>query len=166
MHRYLSLALSVLVAVSSVTGILLGWKKQVDWLQPPTAKGSEGDLSAWLPLADLRRVAQVAFRQNALAGSPDEVDRMDVRPSKNSVKVIFAHDDWEVQVDGVTGEVKSVAQRHADWIERIHDGSIVSEAFKLVSMNVLGLGLLVTVVTGGWLYFGPKKMRRLKGRMG
>ncbi len=163
-HRYASLALAVLVTVSAVTGVLLGWKKQVDWLQPPTAKGSAGELSEWRSLEELRTAAQVAFRQNAPAGASDEVDRMDVRPSKNSVKVLFAEGDWEVQVDGISGEVKSVARRNADWIERIHDGSIVSEAFKLASMNVLGLGLIILVVSGLWLYFGPKRIRRLKGQ--
>lgn len=159
LHSWLGIGLAVLVLVSAVTGVLLGWKKQVNWLQPPTAKGTAGELEDWRTLGDLRSIAQEAFRQNAPPGSPDAVDRMDVRPGKNSVKVLFEFDDYEIQLDGVSGEVLSVAQRNADWIERIHDGSIVSEAFKVLSMNVLGVGLAVMVVTGAWLYFGPRRIR-------
>ena len=52
-----------------------------------------------------------------------------------------------------------MGQRNADWIERVHDGSIVSEAFKLGSMNALGLGLLFMTLSGAWLYFGPRRIR-------
>ena len=155
----LGLGLALLVLVSAVTGVLLGWKKQSDWLQPSTQRGSAGALTEWQSLAVLEAAAVGAFRQNTPAGAPAEVDRMDVRPGKNTVKVRFAYEDYEVQVDGVTAEVLSVGQRNADWIERIHDGSIVSEAFKLASMNVLGLGLLVMTASGAWLYFGPRRIR-------
>ncbi|RMD72544.1 MAG: hypothetical protein D6818_06270 [Bacteroidetes bacterium] len=92
------------------------------------------------------------------------IDRMDVRPGKGVVKVRFERGYWEVQVDGATAEVKSVARRNADWIEHIHDGSIVSEGFKLLSMNVLGLGAVLMVGTGLWLWLGPRRFRKLKRR--
>lgn len=104
----------------------------------------------------------VAFRQNAPRDAPAEVDRMDVRPGKNTVKVRFAYEDYEVQVDGITAEVLSVGQRNADWIERIHDGSFVSQGFKLASMNVLGFGLVTLGLSGAWLYFGPRRIRAHK----
>ena len=159
MHKALGLGLGLLVLVSSVTGVLLGWKKQSDWLQPPTQRGTAGALSEWRSLAVLEAAAVEAFRQNAPQGASPEVDRMDVRPGKNTVKVRFAYEDYEAQVDGITGEVLSVGRRNADWIERIHDGSIVSEAFKLASMNVLGIGLVVMTASGAWLYFGPRRLR-------
>ena len=159
MHRVLGLGLGLLVVVSAVTGVLLGWKKQSDWLQPATQRGTGGELAEWQSLAVLEAVAVAAFRQNTPADTPAEVDRMDVRPGKSTVKVRFAHEDYEVQVDGITAEVLSVGQRNADWIERLHDGSIVSEAFKLASMNVLGIGLLLMTASGAWLYFGPRRIR-------
>lgn len=172
-HRVLGLALSVLVIVSAVTGVLLGYKKQSDWLQPGTARGAEGALADWRPLYKLEAVARQAIVEAGVHADDDDpdveltLDRMDVRPAKNVVKVRFEEGDWEVQVDGITGAVLTVGQRNADWIERIHDGSIVSEGFKLVSMNTVGLGLLAMVGSGLWLWYGPRRVRQTRqGRQG
>jgi hypothetical protein len=87
---------------------------------------------------------------------------MDVRPDKGIIKVLFKNGYWEVQVDGQTGKVLSVAQRHSDWIEHIHDGSIVNDVFKLAYTNILGIGLFVLAASGLWLWYGPKVIRRSK----
>ncbi|SFU79131.1 hypothetical protein SAMN04487941_2411 [Pontibacter akesuensis] len=160
-HRYLGLCLGLFLLISSITGLLLGWKKNVDLLQPPTQDGLTTDLTQWIPLADMASVATAAL--DSAQGMPDvPIDRLEARPDKGIVKVLFAEGYWEVQLDGGTGKVLSVAQRHSDWIEHLHDGSIISDGFKLVSMNVLGLGLLVLTLTGVSLWFFPKQIRKLK----
>lgn len=163
-HRYLGLGLALFLLVSAVTGLLLGWKKDADWIQPPTQRGEAKSLSAWLPLDRLADTATAGL----YAARPDQrgnpVDRLDVRPGKGIVKVLFEQDNWEVQVDGGTGAVLSVAKRHSDWIESLHDGSIISDGFKLVSMNALGAGLVLMTATGVWLWYGPRVVRRIKGR--
>ena len=78
------------------------------------------------------------------------------------VKVLFEKGNWEVQIDGTSGEVKSIAKRYSDWIESLHDGSIISDGFKLVSMNVLGIGVLILMSSGIWLWYGPKVIREMK----
>jgi uncharacterized iron-regulated membrane protein len=87
---------------------------------------------------------------------------MDVRPSKGIAKVLFENGYWEVQIDGTSGKILSISRRHSDWIEHLHDGSIISDWFKLVSMNYLGLGALFLIGTGIWLWYGPKKVRQIK----
>lgn len=160
-HRYLGLVLAVLVLISSVTGILLGWKKDVELLQPPTQKGSTPNLEQWIPIAQMATNATAAL-DSAQGISTNPIDRIEARPEKGMVKVLFAEGSWEVQLDGSNGKVLSVARRHSDWIEKIHDGSIISDLFKLVTMNVLGLGLLVLTFTGFTLWFYPKRIRKLK----
>lgn len=161
-HKVVGLSLVLFVLVSATTGILLSLKKEVALLQPPTQKGANKDLAGWKPLEEL---AQTAIEGLVLA-QPDQagntIDRMDVRPSKGIVKILFENGWWEVQVDGTTGAVLSVAKRHSDWIEALHDGSIISDWFKLISMNFLGLGLLIMLITGVWLWYGPKRYRKLK----
>ena len=156
--------MAILLLISAITGLLLGWKKQVDWLQPGTQRGEAGELVDWKPISELSEAAVIAFRQNAGPDANAEVDRMDVRPSKNVVKVRFEYEDYEVQVDGITGKVLNVGNRTADWIERIHDGSIVSDLFKLISMNLLSFGVFIMTITGLWLYFGPKRYRAQRRR--
>ena len=161
-HRYLGVGLALFLLISAGTGLLLGWKKDADWIQPPTRKGPTKALAAWLPLEQLASAAEAGLYAAQPAEAGNVVDRLDVRPGKGIVKVLFAENNWEVQVDGGTGAVLSVAKRHSDWIESLHDGSIVSDGFKLVSMNVLGIGLVLMIATGIWLWYGPKVVRRLK----
>lgn len=164
-HRYIGLTVTILIFVSALTGIFLALKKDFDILQPPTQKGESKNLADWKPIDDLATIAMNAFYEKCPEQQGNPVAKMDVRPSKGIVKVIFDNGWWEVQVDGVSGEVKSIARRHSDWIEALHDGSIISDGFKLVSMNVLGFGLLFMLVTGLWLYYGPKRYRFLKKKM-
>ncbi len=160
-HRYLGIALGAFILISSITGILLGWKKDVDLLQPPTVKGKSTNLSEWISLDRISTIAYAAL-DSAQIITDNPIDRIEARPEKGMVKVLFTKGYWEVQLDGSTGKVLSVSRRHSDWIEQIHDGSIISDWFKLISMNVLGFGLLILSVTGFTLWFFPKQIRRIK----
>jgi len=159
-HRYFGVSISLFVFISAVTGVFLGWKKNFDILQPPTQKGLSLDLSQWKSPEALANAALASV--DSLGLTHANIDRIEYRPTKGIAKVIFDTGSWEAQVDATTLEVLSVAKRHSDWIEGIHDGSIISELFKVVSMNLLGIGLLVLIFSGLWLWFGPKKIRKLK----
>lgn len=161
-HRYTGLILAFLLVISAVTGILLSLKKDVDILQPPTRKGVSKDLATWKPIQELSELAASALYTARPDQASNPIDRMDVRPSKGIVKVLFKHGNWEVQIDGTSGEIKSIAKRYSDWIESLHDGSIISDGFKLVSMNVLGVGALFLICTGLWLWYGPKLVREMR----
>jgi uncharacterized iron-regulated membrane protein len=161
-HRYLGITLLILVLISSLTGILLAWKKNVEILQPSTQKGVSKELSTWKAISELSEIAQSEFIKKYPEQADNAIDRIDVRPNKGIAKVLFEKGSWEVQIDGTSGEVKSIAKRHADWIEQLHDGSIISDLFKLVSMNILGLGLIIMLITGFWLWYAPKIVRKIK----
>ncbi len=161
-HRLLGITLSILLVISAATGILLSLKKDIEIIQPPTQKGMAEDFSQWLPISTLDSLARTALYLAHPAQEGNPIDRFDLRPSKGIAKVIFENHQWEVQLDASTGEVKSIARRHSDWIEALHDGSIVNDLFKLISMNFLGFGLLFLITTGLWLWYGPKRLRYLK----
>ena len=152
-HRYIGIVIAILVLVSAVTGILLGWKKNIGLLQPPTQKGENLDVALYRPVKELAEVAALAV--DTLGLNASNFDRIEYRPTKGIAKVIFDTGSWEVQVDATSLEVLSVAKRHSDWIEDLHDGSIISDLFKLISMNFLGIGIILLVITGFWLWFGP-----------
>ena len=160
-HRWIGIALALFLFISALSGILLAWKKNVVILQPATQKGQANNLSDWKSLDALAAIATTAFLEE-YPGSSAVIDRMDVRPSKGIVKIILDKGWWEIQVDGSTGKVLSIARRHSDWIEAVHDGSIIGDLFKLISMNALGIGLIVMVSSGWWLWYGPKKIRKEK----
>ena len=161
-HRYTGLLLAVFVLISAVTGILLSLKKDVSIIQPPTQKGVSKDLSTWKSIDELSTLAITAFYKKYPDQEGNKIDRLDVRPSKGIAKVLFKDGNWEVQIDGTSGEVKSIAKRYSDWIESLHDGSIISDLFKLISMNILGIGILILMGSGIWLWYGPKVIREMK----
>jgi len=147
--------------ISAVTGVLLGWKKDVNLLQPPEQKGTSTAIEQWVSVNEIAESAKQAI--DSVVGRAIAIDKMDVRPSKGIIKVLFKEGYWEVQIDGVSGKPLSVLQRHSDWIEHIHDGSIVGDLFKLVYTNTIGWGLLVLALSGIWLWYGPKVVRKIKG---
>jgi len=164
-HRWTGASLFVLFLFISITGLLLGWKKDSKgYLLPNTQKGSSAVATDWLPLAQLqdRAVFCIDSLNNQLAPS---VDRMDVRPGKGIVKFTFKEHYHELQLDLSTGALLSFGKRRSDLLEQIHDGSIIDRQlgwsfFKLLYTTISGLALLTFTVTGFWLWYGPKRMRR------
>lgn len=161
-HKWIGLVLALFLLLSAITGILLGWKKDIALLQPPTQKGVNQSLENYQSVEALAKASLAAV--DSLGLTADNFDRIEYRPSKGIAKVIFDSGSWEVQVDATNLEILSVAKRHSDWIEHIHDGSIVSDFFKLISMNILGIGLVFLIVTGLWLWYGPKRIRNIKAK--
>lgn len=161
-HRWTGIMLFVFFFVIGVTSVLLGWKKDSAYIMPPTARGSSTELTEWLPAAVLTERAQSVVVDRLGAAYTTDIDRLDYRPGKGTVKVRFADHYAEVQLDGATGAVLSVGIRRADFIEQLHDGSIVSDPFKLVYSSLMGLATIVFTVSGFWLWYGPKVMRRTR----
>lgn len=168
LHRKAGAALCAFFLIISLTGLLLGWKKHTGGIiLPKTSKGVSADLSTWLPFDSLHQVALRTLRDSISTEFSPELERIDARPQKGSVKFVFLKHYWEVQLDGTTGEVLQISRRTSDIIENIHDGSIFDfwldtddEQFKLVYTTVMGVSLAGLSVTGFWLWYGPKRIRR------
>lgn len=114
---------------------------------------------------ELAQLGTAALYQET--GKLAEIDRMDARPGKGIVKILFKPRDLEVQLDATTGGTLSVGRRHSDWIERLHDGSMVDDwlgipngIFKVFYNTLMGTALVIFTVTGFWLWYGPRRMRR------
>lgn len=159
-HKVTGLILALFLILSALTGIFLAWKKNFNVLQPVTQKGETLEMNDWQPVELLSTKALLAV--DSLGLLAENIDRIEYRPSKGIAKVIFDKGSWEVQIDAKTLHVFSVAKRNSDWIEQIHDGSIISDLFKVISMNFLGIGILLLSLSGLWLWYGPRKIRKLK----
>lgn len=160
LHKWVGIPLAFFFILISFTGLLLGWKKNSDTIQPPTLSGSNQNVSGWLALDTLCRRAELAL--DSLSIGAGSIDRLEVRFDKGIIKVLFSEGYWEVQVDPANGKIKSVAQRHSDWIEHLHDGSLISEIFKLGYTSTSSIGLLILACSGVYLWYGPKVIRRNK----
>ena len=154
-HFWLALGLLLpgLLVVSS--GLLLQVKKHVAWVQPPEQRGTAGVPTIPLDVM-LRATATVP---EAGVSSWDDVQRIDVRPSRGVAKVWTAT-GYEVQVDLRSGAVLQSAYRRSDVIESLHDGSFFGDTAKLALFLPAGLALLSLYLTGTWMLLQPWNARR------
>lgn len=170
-HRWTGALLFVFFFLTAITGLALGWKKNTGGLiLPKTHTGVSSDPERWLPLDELTRHAIRHYQQQMGPHVPLDLDRIDVRPDKGIAKFVFVTGWWEVQVDNTTGDLLHIARRRSDFIENIHDGSIMDilsgtgGILKLLYTSMLGGALLVFTVTGFWLWYGPKRFKALMAR--
>jgi hypothetical protein len=163
LHRLMGIPLIVFFLVIGITSILLAWKKKAELLPPTlTSKVEQG---IWILPSEMVRIGEEEMKK---MGRDSEVDRIDIRPDKGTAKITFKTHFTEVQVDGYSGEVLSIGTRHSDWIEKVHDGSIVDyyttgeEGAKLTYSTLVSLGLILLALSGFYLWYYPKLMRKMK----
>lgn len=143
LHLWLSLVIFVPVVIVIGSGLLLQVKKEFDWIQPPTQKlqSAAPSISYDDVLRAVQKVPQINIR------TWDDIDRLDVRPSKGIIKV-RGRNHWEVQLNATTAEVLQVAYRRTDTIEAIHDGSWFFEGAKLWLFLPVAIVLFILWLTG------------------
>lgn len=165
-HNWFSIPLFVFMFLIGITGLLLGWKKQLHLL-PTTEKGKSSDSKTWLHIDSLQNIA-IQYSADSLK-LPSKIDRLDIRPAKGIAKIVFAQHFTELQLDCTTGKVLSVNRRNSDIIEKIHDGSIIdywfqnsSDGVKLFYTTGVSLGLMLLSFTGFWLWYNPVRIKKRK----
>lgn len=168
LHRVTGIFLFVFFFIIAVTGLLLGWKKQTGLL-PPTTKGNSANAAQWLSIDSLKNKANTYLLTSVNADLSIAIDRIDIRPEKGIVKFVYAEHFWELQLDCTTGALLQIGRRNSDIIEKIHDASLLDYSMKtsgdwikLAYTTVMGLALILFTVTGFWLWYGPKRMKKEK----
>jgi hypothetical protein len=171
-HRVTGISLLAFFLIVAITGLTLGWKKHSGGvILPKSYSGTSTDLKDWLPLDSLHKNAIKVFRDSISPTMPLDLERIDARVDKGMVKFVFIEGFWGIQIDGATGKLLHIERRRSDFIENIHDGSILDylfntkdEQLKVVYTSVMGLSLLTFVFTGFWLWMGPKRLRRRENK--
>ena len=158
-HKWASIIVAIPLLIILVTGILLLVKKEFTYLQPPSAKGIIN-----IPSISFEKIlAQVKTVKETDVNTWEDIDRLDVRPSKGIIKV-RAKSHWEIQLDSNTGEVLHVAYRRSDIIEQIHDGTYWQKNANLWLSLPVAIVVLLISLTGLFLFFYPYFKRFRKRR--
>lgn len=166
-HKWIGITAGVVLLVSATTGFFLLIKKKYDWIQPPSEAGTPG---APEDRASFARLYDSIFNHRCEEhpeGFPafqahEDIERFDVRPDKNIIKV-RSHVDWmEVQLDFTTGELINhhYMQRNSDWFEQIHDGQLIGEWWYEWGMPVIAVACVLMVFTGYLIWLWPKYVKR------
>ena len=156
-HRWGALLIALPVLIVIVTGVMLQFKKNSDWVQPPSQRGSSEE-----PTIGFDRILNVArMVPEAEVETWSDIDRLDVRPSRGMVKV-RCRNRVEIQIDASTGDVLQVSIRRSDVIESIHDGSFFHQGVKLWIFFPSALVFAGMWGTGIYLFIRPYFARRQK----
>lgn len=157
LHYWGAGVIAVPIVALIVTGLLLQMKKHWEWVQPVELRGST-QVPA-IELSDILRAIKEHQHPNVAVRGWEDVKRLDVRPDRGVAKATLQN-DYEVQVDLGTGKVMQVAYRRSDWIESIHDGSILGDWVKLGVVLPSGVVLLFLWCSGVWMWIYPFIGRR------
>ncbi|MBW6492746.1 MAG: PepSY domain-containing protein [Lentimicrobium sp.] len=167
-HKTTGAILFVFFFIISITGLLLGLKKHSSGLiLSKSFQGTSTDLKDWLPVDSLHKNACKILIDSVSSDLSTELDRIEIHKEKGMVKFVFTEGFWGIQLDGTTGQLLHIERRRADFIENIHDGSILdhyfgtgNEQIKIIYSSMMGLALFAFTLTGFWLWYGPKRMRK------
>ena len=169
-HRTAGITLFIFFLIIAITGLILGWKKNSNGLILPNSEiGQSTDISQWMHISDLQEIAFATLKDSIDKNIDLDLQRIDLRPEKGMVKFVFDNHYWGIQIDGFNGKVLAITKRRSDFFENVHDGSILDiifgtkgEIIKLIYTSIMGASLIVFVVTGLWLWAGPKILKRSK----
>lgn len=154
-HYWFSIAIAIPVLIVIISGILLQVKKQFTWIQPTEQKGTSK--TAVISLAQVLEISKTV--PEAKIETWDDVNRLDVRPSRGMLKV-WSKNNWEIQIDAETGTILQTAYRRSDIIEALHDGSFFHDYVKLWIFLPSGIILLTLWLTGMYLFILPIWVKR------
>lgn len=149
-HYWGAMVCAIPIIIIIVTGMLLLFKKQSDWIQPQTQIGY-----GKIPTISFNKIIDIITTHPKLKiSSWEDVKRLDVRPNKGIIK-IQSQNSTEIQMDHQTGKILQISIRRSDLIESIHDGSFFHKHAKLWIFFPSAIILLILWITGIYLFLLP-----------
>ncbi len=168
-HLWLGVVATLALVSISSTGVLLNHKRGLG-LMPDVPHETDAPLRSSVSLDSLAIAALLAAPAEArgewMPGKPVDpalIDRMDVRPRNGFVKVRFRdRGNTEVTLDLATARTLHVGARNDVFLEKLHSGEIFGDGFVLLS-DAGAIALIVTLLTGYWLWLAPRVLRSRPG---
>jgi hypothetical protein len=167
-HRKIASVLFIFFFLVSVTGTLLGWK----FLFTKTIFDNknikpETSIKKWLPLDSLETFA-TNFLNEKTKSQFDHAENIQLKPAKGYINFLFKN-NYSIQVDGETGAAIHIEQKNGSFIQDIHDGAIVGDWFgfktgtaKTIYSTIMGLALLFLTLSGFWMWWKPRQIKKSK----
>lgn len=146
-HFWVSLIVIIPLFIVTTTGLVLMLKKQLDWVQPPTQKGSGKTPN----IAFEEVLTSVQSVDGCETYGWSDIKRIDVRPSKGMMKVQLP-DGVELQIDSESGDVLQRAVRRSDLIEDLHTGAYFGNTTKYLFFFVAEILFFIQLITGIYLF--------------
>jgi|GEM_PF-1042648 len=142
-HRWIAMIIAFPMLFIILTGIFLQVRKPIDWIQPPTMKGSQ----KYAPTIALEQVlSEIKTVRKMKVNDWTDIKLLDLRPDKGIIKV-RNHNELETQIDASSGEILQTAQRRNDFVVKMHDFSAWNARLWLgLPIRLAFLGIFLTGV--------------------
>lgn len=143
-HRWISLIIALPFVITLLTGIILATRGFNSWVQP-----------SYAPLTD--RGVAISFEKilEAARSVPEariqewkDISQIDIRPEKANIRVRAKNTLWEIQINGITGEVTGKGERRFSLLIALHEGAYFGDLVRYGIFFPSSLGVLFLLLSG------------------
>ena len=168
LHRKIASVLFIFFFFIAITGVMLGWKFLfTETIFENKQIKAETSMNKWMSLDSLESHAIVTLNEK-INKKFEHAKNIQIRPLKGYINFSFKG-NYDIQIDGATGKTIRIEHKNGEFIQDIHDGSIIEELLKSklglskkIYTTIMGLALLLLTVSGFWMWFKPKQMKQSK----
>ncbi|MBX9733317.1 MAG: PepSY domain-containing protein [Chitinophagaceae bacterium] len=167
-HRKIASVLYLFFFFIAITGIMLAWKSifttkiyEDKSIQPGN------DITKWMALPVLEKKAVNALNEK-VNRKFKTAENLQLKMAKGYISFAFK-DNYNVQLDGATGNIILIEKKYGSLIQDIHDGAIIGDVLhvksglsKTVYSVIMGCSLLLLTISGFYLWFKPKQLKKNK----
>ena len=169
LHKQFASVLFVFFFLIGLTGSLLAFKSVFSkTIYENNANMFRGAKPQYLPIDSLENLATAAL--NSFAETKfKHSEKVEIKVSKGSV-IFYYKNALSIQVNSITGAPILIEKKFGGIIQDIHDGAILdtwienkSSIFKKIYSIIMGLSLLLLTITGTYLWYKPRLIKKQKG---
>jgi len=166
LHKKFASVLFVFFFLIGLTGSLLSFKSAFTKVIFENKQISgESKLAAILPLDSLETIATSTLNEKA-STSFKKSEKVEIKLSKGTV-IFYYKDAYSIQLNGASGAPILIEKKFGGIIQDIHDGAILDSLLtnklslsKKVYSIIMGLSLLLLTITGTYMWYKPKMIKK------
>ena len=156
-HRVISIFIALPFLLTITTGILLISRSFNPWVQPRDRIESRSELK--ISFAQILESAKTV--PEAQVQSWQDISQIEARPANGSIHV-RTKTQWDIQVDGATGQVLTNGYHRLSLLTALHEGAYFGKIVHFGIFLPMALGVLFLLISGVVIYLQPffkKKIR-------
>jgi len=166
LHKKFASVLFVFFFLIGLTGSLLSFKSAfTKVIFENKIISSESKLSKTLPLDSLEKIAISVLNDKANTKFKKS-EKVEIKIAKGTVLFYFK-DAYSIQLNGASGAPILIEKKFGGIIQDIHDGAILDSLLtnkfslsKKVYSIIMGLSLLILTITGTYMWYKPKMIKK------
>lgn len=156
-HRWVSIIITLPFVITLVTGIILATRGFNTWVQPEYAPVKTNLTVSFDQILQAAKSVPEAQIQ-----SWKDVSQIDIRPSTGNIRLRAKTTQWELQIDGVTGQVTGKGIRRFSTLVALHEGAYFGPMVRYGIFFPSALGVFFLLVSGVVIFVQPYWVRRKK----